>query len=271
MYTTEQNGKKGELSKVLETFKKEFNGKKVISIRAKDKYRRQAIILRANKVVNGHSDSEGSKRGVAPGMSKASPFGYFINEDGQKIKVIYSTSPPRFENGRPKFTEANLPLQEMSIDTSDVDKALFWFAFSKDVDSGFEKPLDPKCKYEIARPEVVAENRLKQLNSISYEAEIAFENTRMSYESAKGIMEILGMDVSGNEASDRMKLLDDVKNNKELQGRYEVAKKSILKDLPKHDLTNTSTLAKEADKQGVVFVEKGYWMLKNQIQSSIKL
>lgn len=257
-----KSGGEAQLAEVLATFKKEFAGKKQIAIIAKDEFRRSVRIVRGKTPVAGEGDIRSFNRTMPPPAGKVSPFGTFLNGAGQRIPVIFSKTPPRFDNGRPVFPEANLLLQETYVDISDVDRALFWYAFSKDVDSGYDKPLDPRCKYEIGRPEKAAEAKMKEINSNTFDTEIAFYNTRMSYENITSIMDVMSIEISGNEDQDRLKLLFEVKNNVELRPRYETAKKSILKELPKYDLSNTTTMIKEARKQGVLFTDKGWWMRK---------
>jgi hypothetical protein len=75
-------------------------------------------------------------------------------------------------------------------------------------------------------------------------------------------MSILNVPVDAVENVNRLRLYDYLKSgDKALKDRYEKAKQSVTKDMPKYDLSNVSELVKEAIKKEVVIDDNGWWKL----------
>jgi hypothetical protein len=218
-----------------------------------------AQIYRGKDDVNGKLVGD---RKLDPLPSKRSPYGEYKDKNGQKEKVIYCEQPPKMNNGVPEFNAKNIDVGSSSL-SKDDEKALFLWAFSDKVDGGLEgKIVSPTTKYEFVSAEKVANKRISEMNESYLEKEITIESTRMKHEKIKDIMSILNVPVDAVENVNRLRLYDYLKSgDKALKDRYEKAKQSVTKDMPKYDLSNVSELVKEAIKKEVVIDDNGWWKL----------
>jgi hypothetical protein len=249
----------GELKPFHEAFTEAFKNESHATIRTKPQYMLIAKIYRGKDDVNGKLVGD---RKVDPLPSKCSPYGEYKTPSGQKEKVIYCEQPPSMNNGIPSFNAKNLELGNSSLE-KDNEKALFFWAFSNKVDGGLEgKITSPTARYEFVSAEKVADKRIFEMNQSYLEKEITIESTRMKHDKVKDIMSILNVPVDAVENVNRLRLYDYLKaGDKALIERYEKAKQSVTKEMPKYDLSNVSDLVKDAIKKEVVIDDNGWWTL----------
>lgn len=212
------------------------------------------------------------ERLMPPPNKLASLRGEYVDKNQKKFVYFSQVPPSRDEKGNVSYEGAEtITIKDrLLIPPDDIDKAVFLVCFSNAVEGGTRE--DVQSKYVFVQEEAQADARLKSINSAQYEKEIAFEETRMSYDKVKEIMTIMLLTPTGSESRDRLILLDHVKGGAEdVKKRYETSKLSAMKEAPKYEMGISTKLVKDGEKLGVLFQKDGFWMLKKSEVNSEKI
>lgn len=262
---------KPHLDKLLKEYPKFMEGQEIV-IRAKDKKKRTI------KVFNGKTDEtarEAGERILPPPPQYVATDGFY-EANSQKFPVTYSEAvPTRDAAGKPIFNSPNISVADgMNLTMHELDKAVFLFCFSPSVDGGIMG--NGSNNFEFIKPQKVAAARLEAIQNSRariLENEILIKETRMNYDDLKRVMSLMGVTpvVPEDEAIDRLNLFDKVSALPETDTRYQKATESVLKDVPKYDLSNVDALVDVALKQEVVVEKKSFWNLKKSTNSFEKI
>lgn len=160
--------------------------------------------------------------------------GYEI-DGGFKVEVRYSDKMPTFRNGEPVWSSSRISIGSDTIlkPGADLEKLIFlWFYCDHFTNNDCEtKRTD--AKFEFIIPEVQVESKYSSIKARRrLEDEILIEETRMSYDMVKSVAKLMGLNLRGEEKTDRVTLFDTVVNSPSRLKSYDAIKGNMVIDKP---------------------------------------
>lgn len=160
--------------------------------------------------------------------------GYEI-DGGFKIEVRYSEKMPTFKNGEPTWPNSSMSIGSETIlrPGADLEKLIFlWFYSDHFVNNDCETKRS-NAKFEFIIPEVQVESKYSSIKARRrLEDEILIEETRMSYDMVKSVAKLMGLNLRGEEKTDRVTLFDTVVNSPARLKSYDAIKGNMVVEKP---------------------------------------
>jgi hypothetical protein len=206
----------------------------------------------------------------APQPMGVSNVGY-DEEDGFRSEIRYTEQAPVNSGSGFNWPRVQMDLSSKMklIPGTDLEKLIFLY-FYCDHFTNNECPNKRKsARFEFIIPEKQVDSKYDNIASRrKLEDEILIEETRMSYEMVKSIMNTIGLNVRGEEKVDRVQLFDVVLSSKSMHSKYislkgtiTPEKKSTVSEVV--ELTQVKNIvANLVDSLKIFDDEKGAWRIK---------
>jgi hypothetical protein len=206
----------------------------------------------------------------APQPMGVSNVGY-DEEDGFRSEIRYTEQAPVSSGSGFNWPRVQMDLSSKMKLTpgTDLEKLIFLY-FYCDHFTNNESPNKRKsARFEFIIPEKQVDSKYDNIASRrKLEDEILIEETRMSYEMVKSIMNTMGLNIRGEEKVDRVQLFDVVLSSKSMYSKYALLKGTITPEKKSTvnevvELTQVKNIvANLVDNLKIFDDEKGAWRIK---------
>lgn len=160
--------------------------------------------------------------------------GYETN-GGFKIEVRFTDKMPTFRGGEPVWANSKISIGSETIlrPVVDLEKLIFLWFYSDHFVNNDCPTKRGDAKFEFIIPEVQVESKYSSIKARRrLEDEILIEETRMSYDMVKSVAKLMGLNLRGEEKTDRITLFDTVVNSPSRLKNYDAIKGNMVIDKP---------------------------------------
>lgn len=216
---------------------------------------------------NSTNDPVGTQKVITP-PSISSGRAKFV-EDGFTKHVVFTTTPPSHDKatGEFRYTKTGIELKDgLVIDPErDLEKLVYLYFFSPEFTNG-NKPRQ-SGRYEFHIPAVQARATISGLAlQAKYANEIINEDSSeyKDYTWIKAMYNMLALNSTNEEETDRLQLYDLVIKNESLRERYERSKLNIEATTTRSGVNKVNEMAdivKSLRKDKLLREEGGFWVL----------
>lgn len=206
----------------------------------------------------------------APQPMGVSNVGY-DEEDGFRSEIRYTEQAPVNSGSGFNWPRVQMDLSSKMklIPGTDLEKLIFLYFYCDHFTNNECSNKRKSARFEFIIPEKQVDSKYDNIASRrKLEDEILIEETRMSYEMVKSIMNTIGLNVRGEEKVDRVQLFDVVLSSKSMHSKYislkgtiTPEKKSTVSEVV--ELTQVKNIvANLVDSLKIFDDEKGAWRIK---------
>jgi hypothetical protein len=195
----------------------------------------------------------------------------YEEEDGFRSEIRYTDRSPIITGSGLDWPRFQMDLSsKMKLEPGvDLEKLIFLYFYCSHFTNNQCPNKRKSARFEFIIPEKQIESKYDNIAARrKLEDEILIEETRMSYEMVKSIMNTIGLNIRGEEKVDRVQLFDVVLSSKSMYSKYITLKGNIIPEKKSTvsevvELTQVKNIvANLVDNLKIFDDEKGAWRIK---------